>query len=182
MEAEVTAIESERLTLISMTPVFLEACLAGDLIVATCLLGLSVPPGWLSERPLMKIRLDQLRRDSTLQPWLLRAIGLRQEQVMIGHIGFHSRPGADYLRDFAPGGVEFGYTVFAPFRRQRYATEAAEALMAWASREHYVTRFVLSISPDNRPSLRLARRLGFQKVGGHVDDEDGPEDIFVRDG
>jgi RimJ/RimL family protein N-acetyltransferase len=181
MEAEVTAIESRRLTLISMTPAFLEACLAGDLVAAAHLLGLSVPPEWLQERPLMKIRLDQLRRDPTLQPWLLRAIGLRQERVMIGHIGFHSRPGADYLRNFAPGGVEFGYTVFAPFQRRGYATKAAEALMAWASREGHVTRFVVSISPDNRPSLAVARRLGFHKVGAHVDDEDGREDIFVCD-
>jgi len=181
-------IKSERLDLIPMTPAFLEACLAGDtsassvqgLAAAAQLLKLAIPTEWLEQKRLMQIRLGQLRRDPRLQPWLLRAMGLRREGVMIGHIGFHSRPGADYLRDFAPGGVELGYTVFAPYRRQGYATEACEALMAWAHQEHHVTRFVVSISPDNRPSLRIAEHFGFQKVGTYLDDEDGPEDVFVR--
>jgi len=28
--------------------------------------------------------------------------------------------------------------------------------------------------------LGLARRLNFRRIGSHVDDEDGPEDIFER--
>ena len=27
---------------------------------------------------------------------------------MIGHIGFHTSPGADYLGEWSPGGAEFG--------------------------------------------------------------------------
>lgn len=173
-------IKSERLDLIPMTPAFLEACLAGDGATAAHLLGMPIPPEWLQEQRLMQIRLEQLRQNPALQPWLLRAIGLRQDGVMIGHIGFHSRPGANYLRDFAPGGVELGYKVFTPYRRQRYATEACAALMSWAYQEHDVTRFVVSISPDNQPSQRIAQHFGFRKVGTHIDEEEGPEDVFVR--
>lgn len=100
---------------------------------------------------------------------------------MIGHIGFHDRPDADYLRDLAPGSVEFGYSVFAPFRRQGYAAEACAALMEWARQEHHVARFVVSISPENTPSLRIADHFGFRKIGSHVDEEDGPEDILLRE-
>jgi RimJ/RimL family protein N-acetyltransferase len=174
-------IESERLTLIPMTPACLEACLAGNLVLASRLLDLTVQPDWLPEQRLMQRRLAQLCQDPTLEPWLLRAMGLRRERLMIGHIGFHTRPGPDYLRDLAPGGVEFGYSVFAAFRRQGYATEAAAALMAWAHCEHQVTRFVVSISPANTPSLRIAQHLGFRKIGMHMDEEDGPEDIFLRE-
>jgi [ribosomal protein S5]-alanine N-acetyltransferase len=39
---------------------------------------------------------------------------------------------------------------------------------------------VLSISPDNTPSLRLAAALGFKKIGSHVDEDDGVEDIYER--
>lgn len=181
MAAGVTTIASERLDLIPMTPAFLEACLTNDLATASQLINLKIPPEWLQEQQLMQFRLEQLRQNPALQPWLLRAMALRQERVMIGHIGFHMQPGGDYLDDLAPGGVEFGYTVFAPFRRQGYAKEASQALMAWAHREHQVTRFVVSISPHNLPSLRIAQHFGFRKIGSHTDDEDGPEDIFMRD-
>lgn len=164
-----------------MTPAFLEACLAGGLAKASGMLGLEVPDDWLRERGLMRLRLDQMRRGPTLQPWLLRAIGLRRRRVMVGHIGFHDRPGAEYLRDLAPGGAELGYSIFPAFRRLGYATEACGALMSWASREHRVTRFVVSISPENLPSLRVADQFGFRKVGSRVDEEDGPEDILVRE-
>jgi RimJ/RimL family protein N-acetyltransferase len=83
------------------------------------------------------------------------------------------------LRELAPGGVEFGY-VFENDRRRGYPREACEALMDWAHRSHGVTRFVVSIRPANVASLELAKRLGFDRIGSHVDEEDGPEDIFER--
>jgi RimJ/RimL family protein N-acetyltransferase len=99
---------------------------------------------------------------------------------MVGAIGFHTRPGAAYLAELSPGGVEFGYQVFTAYRRQGYAGEAATALMDWAHTQHGVNRFVLSISPENIPSLALAQKLGFTVIGAHIDEEDGPEDIFER--
>jgi RimJ/RimL family protein N-acetyltransferase len=129
----------------------------------------------------MELRLAQLQRDPNLLPWLLRAIGLCKERMMIGHIGFHIYSDPDYLREVAPGGVEFGYTVFAPFRQRAYATEACEAIMTRTSREHAVPRFVMTINPDNLPSLQIARHFRFQKVGRHTDEVDGPEDIFLRE-
>lgn len=68
---------------------------------------------------------------------------------------------------------------FAPFRRQGYATEACAALMDWAQQQG-VTRFILSISPQNEPSLRIAAHFGFVKVGSQIDEEDGIEDIYER--
>jgi [ribosomal protein S5]-alanine N-acetyltransferase len=172
-------ITSERLTLIPMTAEFLTASLARDAARAESLLGLAVPEVWYTETGLMRHRLGQLERDPALQPWLVRAIGLRANGQMIGHIGFHTAPGAEYLKERAPGGVEFGYTVFEPYRRQGYAREAAEALMQWARTAHGVERFVLSISPYNEASQRLAAGLGFKKVGSEVDEEDGLEEVYV---
>jgi RimJ/RimL family protein N-acetyltransferase len=163
-----------------MTPGFLEASLQEDRVQLGLMLGTSIPNDWPDEPRWAQRRLDQLREDPTLQPWLLRAIVLRGERRMIGHIGFHSRPGEEYLRELAPGGVELGYTVFERDRRRGYAREACEALMEWAHRSHGVTRFVVSISPSNTGSLELAKGLGFNRIGSHVDEEDGPEDIFER--
>jgi RimJ/RimL family protein N-acetyltransferase len=50
--------------------------------------------------------------------------------------------------------------------------------MRWAYDHHEITEFVVSISPNNIPSLRLAKSLGFERVGSHIDEVDGLEDIF----
>ncbi len=163
-----------------MTPQFLEASIAGDVDAAARLIGLAVPPAWFEETWLMQLRLDDLRYNAALQPWLLRAVGLRETSTMIGHIGFHTAPDPEYLRELAPGGVEMGYTIFPEYRRHGYAREACAAMTNWAQRAHAVRRFVLSISPDNTPSLRIAQHFGFQQIGSHMDDEDGEEIVFER--
>jgi RimJ/RimL family protein N-acetyltransferase len=163
-----------------MTTEFLAASLENDRVQCGIILGCAIPSDWPDEPRWPRRRLEQLREDPTLQPWLLRAIVLRDERRMIGHIGFHGRPGGAHLEELAPGGVELGYTVFENDRRQGHAREACEALMSWAHRFHGVTRFVVSIGPANVASLALAKRLGFERIGSHVDEEDGPEDIFVH--
>ncbi|MBA3943047.1 MAG: GNAT family N-acetyltransferase [Herpetosiphonaceae bacterium] len=161
-----------------MTPAFLEACLANNLQTAEALLEITIPPAWLDERDLMQLRLEQVRVEPAYAPWMLRAMRLRETGQMVGHIGFHTQPGAEYLRALAPDGVEFGYTVFPQFRRHHYAHEASVALMRWTQTTYGVNRFVVSVRPDNVPSLGLIHNLGFQKIGSQIDEEDGPEDIF----
>jgi len=151
-----------------------------DLAGAGRILGVPIPDGLLDSTDVMSLRLKQLEADPTLQPWLLRAMVLRERRVMVGHIGFHTAPGEEYLRPYAPGGVEFGFTVYPPFLRQGYAREASKALMGWAHQVHGVTRFVLSIRPDNAASQALAAGLGFVRIGSHIDDVDGLEDILVH--
>lgn len=102
----------------------------------------------------------------------------RTAGIMIGHIGFHTTPGADYLEPYSPGAVEFGYTVYPAYRRQGYAREAAHARMRWANETHGVTKFVQTISPDNHASQALSAQLGFVPIGSHIDEVDGPEDIL----
>ena len=95
---------------------------------------------------------------------------------MIGHIGFHGPPGANGPEK--AGALEVGYTVFEPFRRQGYATEAVVGILEWARAEHGVRHFVASVGPRNDPSLALVRRLGFRQTGTQWDDEDGEELVF----
>jgi RimJ/RimL family protein N-acetyltransferase len=166
--------------LVPLCPAFLEAVLKHDLTEAERILGLSLPDGLLDSTDVMSLRLQQLQADATFQPWSLRAIALRDCRAMVGHIGCHTAPGAEYLRPHSPGGVEFGFTVYPPFRRQGYAREASVALMRWAHRIHGVTRFVLSIRPDNMASQSLAAGLGFVRIGFHIDEEDGLEEILER--
>jgi len=173
------AIRTNRLDLIPMTPAFLRASLSGDLAEAGRHVGLTLPKTWPDIQPVLTLRLEQLESDPRLQPWLLRAIGLRSNREMVGHIGFHTSPGADYLEQWSPGGAEFGFTIFPPHRRKGYAREASLALMQWARAVHDVSSFVVTISPSNTPSLALVAGLGFVRVGAHLDEVDGPEDVLA---
>ena len=75
------------------------------------------------------------------------------------------------------GRAELGYTVYQPWRRQGFATEAITALLAFAARRGSPSVFI-SISPGNAPSLALAQRLGFHQVGVQEDEVDGTELVF----
>lgn len=178
-EQTVPPIGSARLELLPMTPAFYELGLAGERAAAEAELGAPVDEAWWPQTAMMSFWLSQLRADPGLQPWLARAVVRRADRLMIGHIGFHGRPGMPHLAPYAPGGAELGYTLFAPYRRQGYAAEAIEALMGWATAQG-VPSFVLSIAPANVPSQAIARRFGFVKVGEHDDPEDGLEEVFAR--
>jgi RimJ/RimL family protein N-acetyltransferase len=117
--------------------------------------------------------------DPAYLPWSLRAMALKPSLRFVGHVNFHSRPGADYLKDLAPGGVELGYFVMPGWRRRGLAEEAALGIMDWARRVHGLSRFVISISPENAASAAMARKLGFARIGSHIDEADGYEDILA---
>jgi [ribosomal protein S5]-alanine N-acetyltransferase len=173
------SIRTDRLDLVPMTPAFLRASLRGDVAEAEERIGLRLPTAWPDMQPVLALRLSQLEADPALQPWLLRAIGLRKSGEMVGHIGFHSAPAAAYLEQWSPGGVEFGFGIQQEHRRKGYAREAALALMKWARDPNGVTSFVVTISPSNEASQRLANSLGFVRVGVHLDEVDGAEEVFV---
>ena len=156
----------------------MQAVIDDDRALAGSLLDLREPMSPELNVALMQLRLGQLREDPETKPWLLRGIVLAESRVLVGHIGFHAKPDAPYLREFGLRGVEVGYAVFSPYRKQGYAGEAVRILFEWAHRERGIDRFIASVSPANLPSLALIRRLGFQRVSSHVDPEDGPEDIF----
>lgn len=176
-----STIRTARLGLVPMSADFLRALIAGDAKVAAAIGGFAVPsetqlPTWVLE-----LRLRTLEKDPALQPWLLRSIVLLETGTMIGDIGFHDRPGADYLREYCDFGVELGYSVQPAYRRRGFAREALNGMLDWASGLHGVRSFVLSINPGNDPSLGLAVSMGFKRVGAHEDDVDGPEDIYLLD-
>jgi len=175
-------IVTSRLRLRLMPETFLELCLNNETAKAETIIGLKLSPEWFEEKDFMALRFEGCRSDPLYKPWSVRAIGLEAAGVMIGHIGFHSRPNPDYLQQFVPDGIEFGYTIFPPYRRQGYALEAIQGLLDWAVEEQDVRNFVVSIAPANAASMALAKKLGFVKVGEHTDEVDGLEEVYVLTG
>jgi RimJ/RimL family protein N-acetyltransferase len=173
-------IETKRLTLVSMGPALMRALLAGDTAAAEALLGARMPEDWPGLSDVFRMRLDQLEARPEDEPWLTRAIVLKIESRVIGVTGFHGRPGGAWLRDYAPAGLEFGYTIFEGFRRRGYAAEAGRALIQWAMQTHGVQSFVLSMGPTNDASIGVARKLGFHRAGEWVHPQRGREVVYVR--
>lgn len=158
-----------------MSPAILRASLEGRLAEAERLLGAALPrdwPGGPERARTMRWRLDEITARPAAQPWLLRAIALREpERRVVGHIGFHDPPGPERK-------VEVGYSVWPEYRRRGFALEAVKALFGWATVEHGIRHFVASVGPWNEPSLGLVRQLGFVQTGSQMDEFDGEELVF----
>src|SRR5436190_2858215 len=104
-------IHTARLRLVPMTPDFLRALIAGQWDQATTIAGFTVPSAPLVPQWVMEHRLRTIEEDPSMQPWLLRSIVLTESGAMVGDIGFHDRPGAQYLREYCDFGVELGYSI-----------------------------------------------------------------------
>lgn len=171
-------IATPRLILRLIPRAALEACMAGDAAAAARALGVAVPAELAAPGSSLHYTLAELARDPGYAPWGTRAIIRRDAAALVGTIRFHARPDPARPHPFGGHAAEFGYTILESHRRRGYASEAVVAMMGWA-RERGVDRFVLSIAPDNAPSLALAARLGFTRVGQQMDEIDGPEDVFL---
>lgn len=171
MTEDIEPIRSERLDLISVGLDFVRAALEGDVEEAERYAGVRLPVGWnRAAGSALRFRRAQMEADPSTRPWLLRLIVVRDTEEMAGYVNFHAPPGD-------VGWVEIGYQIEPGFRRRGYAYEAAMAMFRWAG-EHGVDRFRASVSPHNEPSLAMARKMGFTRVGQQWDDVDGLEYVF----
>jgi RimJ/RimL family protein N-acetyltransferase len=162
--------------LVPMTPDFVAAVLDGRREEAGALLGIELPDEFPSEgeKGFLGLRLRQMREDERFQTWCPHAVVLGGQ--MVGHAGYHGPPGVNSTQN--PGAVEFGYRIFPPYRGRGYASQAAKMLMDLAGQRAGIQHFVLSVAPDNEPSLAIVRKFGFRQTGERMDEEDGRELVF----
>jgi ribosomal-protein-alanine N-acetyltransferase len=164
---------SPRLALIALPGPVIEDVLGNGRQAFLAHVGVGYPPEWPSEdRHVLELRRDQISEGADHR-WLLRAAVTRSEPTMIGRVGFHGPPDAD-------GVVEIGYGIDAAHRRQGFGLECATRMIEAAEQVDHVSAVRASIAPDNQPSLRIAERLGFQRIGEQIDEIDGLELVFER--
>ena len=150
----------------------LDALLEGDLDRASRLAAIDLPPFFLTEDWLWRLRSEQIRRDPASSDWIVRAV-VAEDDVVVGHAGFHGPPDEH-------GDVEVGFTVLPEHRGQGWAKAALSALLARADVEPTVRRVVATVSPNNSPSLAVVRAAGFVHVGEQMDPVDGLELVYSR--
>ena len=162
-----------RLRLIALPGPVIAEVLAGEPGGFVEHVGVGYPAEWPSEdRHVLELRKRQIS-EGVDHRWLLRAVVTRDEPTMVGRIGFHGPPDPN-------GMVEIGYKVDPAYRRRGFGFECAERLIEAAEQLPQVTVVRASIAPDNVPSLRIAERLGLQRVGQQIDEIDGLELVFER--
>ena len=64
--------------------------------------------------------------------------------------------------------VEIGYIFDNTYWHNGYATEAAESLIAYAFDNFGLPAVYCSIRPENKASIRVAKRLGMESWGSHT--------------
>jgi ribosomal-protein-alanine N-acetyltransferase len=94
------------------------------------------------------------------QAW---AIAEKRGDRCIGMVNYHHREAHNRR-------LEIGYILAPSHQRQGLMTEALQALIAYCFDELRTHRIEAMISPDNRASIRLVERLGFQREGGPLRD------------
>jgi RimJ/RimL family protein N-acetyltransferase len=90
--------------------------------------------------------------------WLIEE---RDTGAYVGDGGF-----ADFKRALGPHSFdapEQGWALLPAMQGKGYATEAAQAMIAWAEQRFSRRDFVCMIAPENTPSLRVAEKLGYRE-------------------
>jgi len=94
------------------------------------------------------------------QAW---AVAEKRSDRCIGMVNYHHREAHNRR-------LEIGYILAPSHQRQGLMTEALQALVTYCFDELRTHRIEAMISPDNRASIKLVERLGFQREGGPLRD------------
>lgn len=117
-----------------------------------------VSPDWLS----------RLHNATSADPWTLGFAVIHREQgLVIGSASFKGPPDRD-------GMVEIAYGIAPAYQNQGYATEAAEALVAYAFGSRRVRIVRAHTRERESASTHVLEHCGFSRVGQIQDPEDGP--------
>jgi RimJ/RimL family protein N-acetyltransferase len=114
--------------------------------------------------------------------WVLLAFGYWAVEEkgtgrFIGEMGF-----AEFKRDIQPsieGTPELGWALIAEAHGKGYATEGLRAVVDWGDSHFGLARTVCIIHQENRPSLRVADKLGYKELFRTSKDSE-PEIVLVR--
>jgi len=151
METEL--LQTERLTLARQTEDEAQAMVA------------AMPPSDRAE--ISADWLAELNKSGAVDPWILGfTISERLSGRVVGQCGFKGPP--------APGRiVEIAYGIAPEYRGCGYATEAAQALVAFAFRTGQVEIVRAHTQPNQNASVRVLTKCGFKHLGEVIEPDDG---------
>jgi ribosomal-protein-alanine N-acetyltransferase len=87
------------------------------------------------------------------------AAELKSESRMVGHLSFYRKDLPEWMT------WELGFIFNPKYQRRGFATEASEALVAYAFRELSAHRIVAHCNPENIASWKVLEKVGFTREG-----------------
>lgn len=150
-------VRTPRLTLVPFTPGLIEAVLRSTAELGD-LLGVQIADGWPNAdyRDVLPIIAQQALRNPASSQWSYLALHTA-DQSLIGDLGGKGGPDDD-------GVVDIGYSIVPAYQRCGYATEAVQALIAWACVEPGVRQITAECLRDNVSSIRVLEKVGMEQV------------------
>jgi RimJ/RimL family protein N-acetyltransferase len=146
-------IDGDGLELVPVPAEQVDAVISGD--IAPYVAG----PGWPRDDTAIALSFRAVQG----MTWLVAVDG-----IVVGELGTKAPPDP-------AGEVEIGYGLAAPSRRRGIGTRAVAALVDWLLARDDVQAVIAHVDPDNTPSVRLLRRLGFRYV-----ETSGSEHVYRR--
>lgn len=161
--------ETERLTLFATELKHFELVMQSKQLLAEHL-AVIVPTSFPESEDALPWFYDLVKADETLVGWLSFWALHRADNALIASIGFKSKPDVN-------GKIEIGYSVIPEYRRQGFACEMVESLLAYGFANTAVTVIEAQTRIDNIPSMKVLERFGMKQTGTSHDEEEG--EMFV---
>ncbi|WP_456275204.1 GNAT family N-acetyltransferase [Bacillus sp. AK128] len=101
--------------------------------------------------------LKKLSEDSSLLGWGAWLVIQKENNKIIGDIGFKGKPDLE-------SSVEVGYGMVPEVHGNGYATEAVNKLIEWALSFEHVNKVKAECLTSNTPSIRVLEKVGMEKT------------------
>ena len=108
--------------------------------------------------PHITMFLEKLREDSTQLGWGVWLVINKENNTIIGDIGFKGKPNSENT-------VEVGYGIIPSAQNNGYATEAVKEIINWAFTNDDVDKVVAECLHNNIPSIKVLEKLNMNKIG-----------------
>ncbi|MED3054344.1 GNAT family N-acetyltransferase [Bacillus thuringiensis] len=100
---------------------------------------------------------ENVKQDVALLPWGAWYVLRKEDDSVLGDIGFKGKPNEKQT-------VEIGYGFIEKYWNQGYATEAVRELIDWAFKTGEVETIIAETLLDNYSSMRVLEKLHMKRV------------------
>ncbi len=105
--------------------------------------------------PHIDMYLANIEQDPSLAGWGVWLVIKKEENTIIGDIGFKGKPDSNKV-------VEIGYGIAPSLQKKGYATEAVREIINWAFTCNHVEKIIAECQYENTASIRVLEKLHFQ--------------------
>ncbi len=105
--------------------------------------------------PVFASVLERQGAPSGFETWMIVE---KDNQQVIGDIGFHGRPNEN-------GEVEIGFGLVVDKRGMGFGSEALCTLIEWVKKQECVKLIRANCLLENKPSAKILQKVGMQEIG-----------------